>query len=280
MLIFWYYTPPNLCDVIGLVAPLLLRRQSRRFRGGLVTLAVGRGVTGNTGMEWQLILASSRWRRWVRWSAPAGRRPTPGCRSSRKRSPPAPSPDSSPYRWWLRSSRTNLQGGREPRLVNYQIIFLCSVVLCLVSRDEPCLPSGGKQVSVSQKASLHITSQCFLLIELHLQLQLQPLQSFPCSAHLHGLTWHDLFVRPPHRQPSWHFNLCSWQPARCQCVWLSGHLGARQMRWRGMESKPGMLERAAKSEAQWTGSGAALTKRAWSTIDKWSIKPLVTGSDS
>ncbi len=120
--------------------------------------AVGQGVTGNAGMECWLILASSRWHRWVRWWAPKGRQPTPGCRSSRRHLSPAPTPDSSPCRWWLRSSQTNLQEGKKVSIMlaiilfNYQIMFLCSIVLSVLCpglnpvwqrrRAGQCFPEG------------------------------------------------------------------------------------------------------------------------------------------
>lgn len=63
-------------------------------------------------MEGRFILASLRWRRWVRWWGPEGRPPTPGCRSSRTCYPSAPNPDSLPCRWWRRSSRTDLKKKR------------------------------------------------------------------------------------------------------------------------------------------------------------------------
>lgn len=196
---------------------LMLRHQNLYFRVGLMTLAVGQGVTGNTGMEWWLILASSRWHRWVRWSAPKGKPPTPGCRSSRSCLTPAPTADSSPYRWWLRSSRTNLQGRKSEHwvmltiiLFNYQIVFLCSIVLSVLCPElnlvwqrrqaGQCFPEGipPHYISVS----------CLLISE-------PALASPSCSAHLPGLTWYDVFVRPPHCQPSWHFNLRGRQCAQC-----------------------------------------------------------------
>ena len=104
--------------------------------------------------------------------------------------------------------------------------------------------------------------------------------SLSCSAHLLGPTWRDLFVRPPHHQPSWHFNLCSWQHAQCHSCLAEWAPGCQAMCWHTIESKPGMLERAAKRRHNGLAVEPLSGQRAWSTMDKWSIKPLVTGTDA
>lgn len=159
-----------------------------------MTLLDKGGVTGNSGMEWWLILASSRWRRWVRWWAPTGRRPTPGCRSTRRSLYPAPTPYSSPYRWWLRSSRTNLQGEGGGKKVSAGIWDHVSLQCCAL-----CLAEEVSRSVFPRRRSLHVTSQAqrFMLIELQSSFR-NPLS---CFAHLHGPTWHDLFVRPPSPPP-------------------------------------------------------------------------------
>lgn len=162
-------------------------------------------------MEWRLILASSRWHRWVRWSAPRGRPPTPGCRSSQMNFPPAPILDSSPCRWWLRSSQTNLQGGKGDFLIILAIIILVldQVSVCLVSWAEPCLAAVTSR-SVSQKAFPRITSHFFMLVEPHCGL-CKLFQLCPPT----NLVWHGTICLsdPPilprhtsHRQPYWHLN--------------------------------------------------------------------------
>lgn len=52
------------------------------------------------------------------------------------------------------------------------------------------------------------------------------------------------------------------------------------MYWRSIESKPGMLERAAKRRHNGLAVELLSGQRARGTIDKWSIKPLVAGSGS
>lgn len=122
-------------------------------------------------------------------------------------------------------------------------------------------------------STLHHTVSCLLISK-------PALVSPSCSARLPHLTWHDVFVRPPHRQPAWHFNLHSWRCAQCHSCLAEWAPGCQAMRWHSIESKPGMLERAAKRGHNGLAVETLSGQRAWSTIDKWSIKPLVTGSDS
>lgn len=160
-------------------------------------------------------------------------------------------------------------------LFNYQIMFLCSIVLYVLCPElnlvwqrrqaGQCFPEGipPHYISVS----------CLLISE-------PALASPSCSAHLPGPTWYDVFVRPPHCQPSWHFNLRGWQRAQCHFCLAEWAPGCQAMRWHSNESKPGMLERAAKRGHNGLAVEPLSGQRAWSTMDKWSIKPLVTGSGS
>lgn len=179
-----------------------------------MTLDAEQGVTGNTGMAWWLILASSRWRRWVRWSAPAGRRPTPGCRSSQRRSSLAPIPDSSPCRWWRRSSQTNLCGGGTNQTIrsHFSAVFRCLAAEAGRSLFPRIHPSAAYWTPF------------------------QPFMAFSCFAHLPGLKW------PRLCQPLWHFNLGSGQ--RAQCHPCFGWVGTWV--WHSTAGRPGTLQRAAK----------------------------------
>lgn len=223
----------------------------------MTLLGTGEGTfTGNTGMEWWLILASSRWHRWVRWWAPAGRPPTPGCRSSRRRSSRAPTPDSSPCRWWLRSSQTNLRGSKTQR---WEMLFTCQIrFLCSEDSAGRCLPEC---TSVRSHPTLAAMSH---------------------AAHLPNseMAWSVCPATPLHSQHLWHFNSGSWPGAPGVIpVWLSGHLGSRRCSGTVQPANLGCwkgLPREDTMDWQWSRS---LAERAWSTMDKWSIKPLETGSD-
>lgn len=122
-----------------------------------------------------------------------------------------------------------------------------SAVLC--SRDWILSGTGGGQVSVSQKASLHINA-CY---------NSNPtFATFSCSAHLPGLKWHDRFVRPPTLA-----SLCdisTWAAGSVPSVipvWLSGHLGPRQCLAEYSE-QTWDVAKGCQERTQWIGSGAAL----------------------
>lgn len=235
---WWFLVLPPLplwCDLGGLAWwlhwPLVLH-QNLYFRGELMTFAVGQWVTGNTGMERQLILASSRWHRWVRWSAPRGRPPTPGCRSSRTRLSPAPSPNSSPCRWWLRSSRTNLQGEEERggRWVNAGhcvssavSLFLCCSLLPVLSWAELRLAVEASRSVFPRRhpSTLHHGASCLL----NTIPDPVSLPGLPTSLLRHGM----ICLSNPRTASLPDISTCA---AGCMPsiipVWLSGHLGARQ----------------------------------------------------
>lgn len=200
-------------------------------------------------MEWRLILASSRWHRWVRWSAPTGRRPTPGCRSSRRRFYLTPTPDSSPCRWWLRSSRTNLHGGETERwMMLFQLSDHISLQYCALG-TESCLPLEAGRSVFPRRHPLHFNA-CYN--------SNTTFATFSCSAHLPGLKWHDRFVRPPTLPAFVTFQL--GQLAVCPVSFLFGWVGTwvpgnalAQYSEQTWDVAKGCQERT-----QWIGSGAAL----------------------
>lgn len=119
-------------------------------------------------MERHFILASSKRHRWAHWWAPEGRPPMPGCRRIQTSTHPRPSQDASAYRWWLRSSQTNLQkegwqgAGNNAACEHLQLLYHVSLhccALCLLSRADPCLAAEA------DRSALHITSQSLMLSE-------------------------------------------------------------------------------------------------------------------
>lgn len=106
----------------------------------------------------------------------------------------------------------------------------------------------------------------------------QPCLTLPTSL---TLKWPDRFVRPP----PYTAGICdistraAGRAPGLVPVWLSGHLGSRRCSGAVQPANLGCwkgLPREDTMDWQWSRSPA---QRARSTMDKWSIKPLVTGSD-
>ena len=231
--VYWFF------GLLSQYCPSCLRASQLKLQQGMVTLAVGQGVTGNTGMNGCLIPSSSRWHRWVHWRAPKVKPPMPGCRSSRRCLSPAPTPDSSLCRWLLHSSQTNLKGAKKKKREHWIILIrscLSGVLCSLYPELDPVW--WWRQAGHSFPERTH---PCYITVFDACWNPACTLQAFPASTHFPYLTWHGLFLRPPHHQPSWHFNLHSWLCSQCHSCLAEWAPGYQEMHWHGIERKPGIL---------------------------------------